>query len=245
MKQELEKIARELDIPVGDPYGLLALGAFLMQQEEEKTKELGIYALKEFIKQKPESSSGWHNLGLAYFGMGDVEKALTYLKKAYKLTPSDHKTLVALANAYSEEGKFKDALHYYDKALAISPGYLNAWTNLGTCYFKKGDYPKAKEAYKKALSLESNNQTAQIGLAEIKIRETMKEKALKVWQDLKKKTKVPQEDLALTFITFFREQLLEKAAKVLELMGGRWVDPSNNSVYELRGNTISVEFLKN
>jgi len=244
MKQELEKIAREFDIPIADPYGLLALGAFLGQREEEKNKELGIYALKEFLKSKPDSPSGWHNLGVIYLSMGDAEKALGYLQKAYKLASGDHKTIVALANAYSELGKYKEALHYYDKALAHSPGYVSAWTNLGTCCFKQGDYPRAKEAYKKALTLDGNNHTATVGLAEIKVREQMKEKAQKIWQELKKKNPVSQEDLALTFITFFRENLLEKAAKVLAIMGGSWLDPRDNSLYQLKGDTISVEFVK-
>jgi len=91
MKQELEKIAREFDIPIADPYGLLALGAFLGQREEEKNKELGIYALKEFLKSKPDSPSGWHNLGVIYLSMGDAEKALGYLQKAYKLASGDRR----------------------------------------------------------------------------------------------------------------------------------------------------------
>ncbi len=91
--------------------------------------------------------------GLAYFGLGEYEKAETSFKKAVKLNPDYSEARTSLGGIYLELGRWDDAIRESTKAAEdlFYRSREKALTHIGYAYFKKGDFETAKKYFKDAL----------------------------------------------------------------------------------------------
>ena len=116
------------------------------------------------IQEDPESLTRVYNsLGLVYFNLSDLPKALEYSSKALQINEEigNKKGIAAnlgnLGNIYNKLSDNPKALECYSKALHISEeignkaGIAAALANIGLVYSNLSDYPKALEYYSKAL----------------------------------------------------------------------------------------------
>jgi tetratricopeptide (TPR) repeat protein len=87
---------------------------------------------------------GYNNLGLVYFGEGNVAEAYRCYTKALQLEPNNADVNYNAGIAAMAQGDLAKAEEYLGKA-AGTQGNLNA--AMGTLYTMKGDYAAAKSAY--------------------------------------------------------------------------------------------------
>ena len=99
------------------------------------------------------TSETLNDLGLLYYKMGDVERALAQLDQAINTQP-------VFSSAYFNRGVIHSSIHQYAKAaqdyhrlLTINPNHFEAQYNLGVSYLRQKEYPKAISAFGKASSL--------------------------------------------------------------------------------------------
>lgn len=90
-----------------------------------------------------DEAESYRILGYQYHRQGNIDKAITYYKKAIELNPEYPTAYNDLGIAYEQQGKLAKAEENYLKALQLDPHYLRAHTNLGFLYDRMGEYEKA------------------------------------------------------------------------------------------------------
>jgi tetratricopeptide (TPR) repeat protein len=102
------------------------------------------------------------NRGADHLGMGEPEKALPLLQRAYELRPHDVATAINLAGAYVLLGRYREAVPVLEEALAHEPENEMVWINLGAAYLgnralaEEEQQLKAIEAFERAVELNPN-----------------------------------------------------------------------------------------
>ncbi|MFB0566961.1 MAG: tetratricopeptide repeat protein, partial [Candidatus Bathyarchaeia archaeon] len=206
MKKAVESHERALKIALGNGYVETALrvynnlAAALPAEENQRRLECCKKGFELAKKVGHISMISWigANLAWAYFGMGNMNKALLLLEESVALDrkannmPNLSFSLGALGLAYQVLGEWDKSEQYYKKALSISKG-LNQFQQiagnyqaLGWLHLDKEEYVKAREFYEKmhevyekagAKSLQMSDSFGLI-LAYIELREIKKAKNL-------------------------------------------------------------------
>lgn len=88
------------------------------------------------------------NLGLAYFGRGDYQQALSILRSALVGYPRDPRLRMSLGRVYFALDKIDMAIGEYKRAAEIQKDYANAYYYMGLAYLKVKDSNAAVVAFK-------------------------------------------------------------------------------------------------
>jgi len=122
------------------------------------------------IRQHPNSSKLYLELGLAFWGLNEYAHAFEAFERAVKLGPASAQAHNWLGAALMQQGDFPGAITEFKKAISLDPKYARAYTNLGSATAKNGDVTGAVVFFQKALSLEPSNVAAHLNLG-IALRE--------------------------------------------------------------------------
>ena len=85
-------------------------------------REDAIILLNKAINLEPNRSEAYNNRGLAYYGNGDIEKAISDYRKSMEIDPNYISAMVNMGNALSKQKKYSEALKYYQEALRKDDG---------------------------------------------------------------------------------------------------------------------------
>jgi tetratricopeptide (TPR) repeat protein len=121
----------------------------------------------------PNAATYRNNLGAAWNGKGNYDKAIEYYEKALNSDlenlGEDHPNVATYRNnlgaTWKAKGEYDKAIEYYEMALKSDlnnfgenhPKVATRWNNLGEAWRAKGHYDKAIEYYEKALESDLNN----------------------------------------------------------------------------------------
>ena len=115
-------------------------------------------ALKELLTAEDLDGSNYavlNNLGLAYYLMGEVPRAIEKLQGAVQANPQYTEARNNLGHAYIANKQYAEAEKQLDIAVKDLT-YTNpekSWTNLGHAYFMQQRFDNARFALNKAMSL--------------------------------------------------------------------------------------------
>jgi tetratricopeptide (TPR) repeat protein len=85
----------------------------------------------------------WHE-GVAWFQLGQFEKAATAFERAYRLNPWSFQVINNYASAMVKLNRYTEAVPLFEKALEINPRYDEGKFNLCFVYFQLADYARAE-----------------------------------------------------------------------------------------------------
>lgn len=119
------------------------------------------------IKLNPQNATSLFRLGMLYARRKDLQKAVTFLKEAYKYQPSDyksymgnlynnilyvHKRVVAynLGNYLTQIGQIAEGLKYLNEVISNCPEYSYPYFSISLVYFQKNNFQNALEYALKA-----------------------------------------------------------------------------------------------
>jgi tetratricopeptide (TPR) repeat protein len=140
---------------------------------EERWAE-GAQALETWFQtQTNPNSQAYYLLAVAYYSMGDLEKALPAAEKAVELAEQPQESWLQLVVALylqSEPARFEDAVPLLEQLTAIAPQKKDTWVRLSSVYGEIGDYPKALAAMEAANDAGLLTEDAEIKrLAELRV----------------------------------------------------------------------------
>ena len=98
-----------------------------------------------------------YNVGLVHLNRGNLDDAITYLRRALTINPNYYLALNALGLAYFMKGNLQDASGYLQRCLAINPTFSEARNNLGMVYQEQGYLDKAQQEYRMAAADKNYN----------------------------------------------------------------------------------------
>jgi len=109
------------------------------------------------FRQSPESSLVNNNLGIAYYRIGEYEKAVPYYQNAIRFNPQGIKAYNNLGATYYYLGQFNKAISYCKEAIRLRPHYPGANFNLALIYQSLGQYQETIYYYKRFLLREPDD----------------------------------------------------------------------------------------
>ena len=107
------------------------------------------HALLYLSKAKPltmthdEKGEWLNNMGMAYFHLSELDKAIDSLKDAVVLCPSESQYWTNLGGAYGSKGDYINSVSALKKGLRIAPESIQLRKNLAVTYIRMGKYPQA------------------------------------------------------------------------------------------------------
>jgi tetratricopeptide (TPR) repeat protein len=115
-------------------------------------------AFSAVIELQPAHASAWHLRGLAYYELGEGEKALADLSKAVQFAESDPQVLNNLAwlLVTCPETRLRDvarAIPLSKKAVQLAPQNGVCWNTLGVVQYRAENWKEAIEALGKSMEL--------------------------------------------------------------------------------------------
>lgn len=149
---------------VHDNYFSLA-NAGLCEAYRQKYELLGtarwLRAAEKFcllaISQDQMSMKAYKTMGKIYTEMGEIEKAIYFLKKAETINNRDFGVLVGLAAAYASQGDVEAAEKIYIDTLKENPKEWILYDGYGYFLFKNGRYDEAIKIYKEIINMVPEN----------------------------------------------------------------------------------------
>jgi predicted Zn-dependent protease len=89
----------------------------------------GIPFAREVVKLQPRYPFGHYLLGLLYFDVGDIARAMPALEEAARLVPQEPQFQFALGNAYARAGRKEDAARARAAFVRLRNGDASAVTS--------------------------------------------------------------------------------------------------------------------
>ena len=123
---------------------ILSLGAYSRNKLWSNPKDLWT----DCVKKSPNKSRPYVNLGFAYFGSGEYDKAVPLLERAIQLDPNNASAYFTYGIILQKTGEINTAIDVLKKSLEIDPTFNMPLYTLGVIYLEKGEYKDSVEAFK-------------------------------------------------------------------------------------------------
>jgi len=101
----------------------------------------------------PDQGAANINLALAYYGKGDLPKALNILRTSVVNNPGDPRARLHLGKVYFAMDKTDLAMVEYTKAIEIVPDYANAYYHLALAQLKTKNTAAAVTSFKQVIQI--------------------------------------------------------------------------------------------
>ena len=133
---------------------ILKLG---VQNQKEKNFKEAIKNYENIIKIDPSIVFAYHNLGLIYVEIENIDLAKKNFLLAIKINPLFIYSYINLGILFQNEGQKEKAIEYFEKIIEIDPKNISGYNNLGLVNASLGKYKKALKNYLKTLRIDSSN----------------------------------------------------------------------------------------
>jgi len=111
------------------------------------------------------SPRAYNNLGVEYYDIGRVKKAIASYKKAIEIYPKYVLAHNNLGVAYQAIEKNEEAIASFKKAIELNPEYIDAYNNLANMYMISGKKERAISVYNKVIEMNPDHAGAYNNLA--------------------------------------------------------------------------------
>ena len=139
---------------------------------------VAVTLLERVVAAEPQHKGAWNNLGLAYLGLRELDKAADAFTRQIAVNPYDEYAHNNLGRTFWMQQKYEEAIAAFRKQLAVNP--LDRWAhaNLGLLYRERRMYPQAVESLETAISITPGNAALHVGLGQSYLNLGQQEKAL-------------------------------------------------------------------
>ena len=174
-----------LGVEPGSEEGITALAKLQMDAGNDKE---ALELLEQFVKQHPDADAALQTLGEAYSATQQYDKAENAYKRASELNPDDVEIKKSEAQAAFLADDIDNAAKIYENLLKVEPEDGVARLRLGQIYRRQMKYDLAQENLLKAAEAFPDNVEIQFNLVLLDRDKGHLEDALRLANDLIKKT---------------------------------------------------------
>ncbi|MEZ4928085.1 MAG: tetratricopeptide repeat protein [Saprospiraceae bacterium] len=111
------------------------------------------------IELYPEYHDAFGGRGIAYFRLGEYDKAFDDYQVSLKYRPNNAPVLSNMGYIYFMRGQLDKAEEVYKESIKYDPRFVDARRNLGAVLAMKKQFPEAIEQWKEGLKYEPDNAT--------------------------------------------------------------------------------------
>jgi len=133
----------------------------------ERDREKFGRILQQLVDKFPKEKIAFHDLGVYYYGRGDLDKALKEFNKALELDPNYGEAHNYLEGIYDRLGDFTKAIEHAKKYVELNPGEPNPLDTLAATYFWMGNLDEAIAMYKGVLEIKPDFYWSMFGIGYI------------------------------------------------------------------------------
>jgi len=130
---------------------IIALGRVCFERNKVWENDLVLWF--ETSKVSPNSPRAHMNLSSAFYGVGELDRALVEIKAALRLYPTSYDSLLILGQIYLKQEKVEEAIQAFRYAISIYPDRAGAFNSLAVALGQKGQYLEAIDACKSSLKI--------------------------------------------------------------------------------------------
>jgi serine/threonine protein kinase/Flp pilus assembly protein TadD len=176
-RQEMEKLAREVDTAGQPPEALFVLEMGLAQRGATET---ALALLRRAQQAFPGDFWINHDLGMALRGCQPPqnEEAIRFLTVAVALRPDSAGVRLNLGNTLARAGRLGEAIVAYRQAIGLKPDFSKAHLVLGRALAEKGHFDEAVAACRRASQLKPDDSDAFYHLGSLLVRTGRVDEAL-------------------------------------------------------------------
>jgi tetratricopeptide (TPR) repeat protein len=122
---------------------------------------------REAIRIRPDYSDAHNGLGAVLADQGKLQDAIAEYREALRIDPRSAQAHNNLGTALADQGNDDGAVQEFLESLRIAPD-SNTHYNLGVILIRRGRAEEAAHHFETALQINPNNQSARLGLAQVK-----------------------------------------------------------------------------
>jgi tetratricopeptide (TPR) repeat protein len=134
--------------------------------------------LERVVELEPKDKTAWNNLGLAYMGQRQVDRAIDAFKKQLEINPYHEQANTHLGRAYLQQRRYPEAETAFKKQLELNPLDKYAHAILGHQYVEMERYDAAIPVLEKAISLSSEDASLHVEIGTAYLNSNKNEQAL-------------------------------------------------------------------
>jgi spore maturation protein CgeB/Flp pilus assembly protein TadD len=112
---------------------------------------------KKLLASKPQSADLHHTLGLVYFELGRMDRAIAYIERSIRINPHLSTAYRSLGDAYQRAGRLDDAISAYQKARSFAPKDPDTILNLGNALHRMERLEEALATYHEVFGILPNH----------------------------------------------------------------------------------------
>lgn len=170
----------ELDSSFGAAYSIRA--SILQQQRRTESFAEQLRLLHRAAELSPGVAWIQNNLGQAYRGVANWERAALHFAEAARISPQDPLAWRRLAQCRRMSGDLRGALEAYRTLLSVSPDEAAAENGIGICLGGLGDPDGAVDAFERAIKIDETFALAINNLGAAMVRRGELERARALFQ---------------------------------------------------------------
>ncbi len=193
---------------------------------------------RHILQEEPHHAPALHLLGIVAQQAGRHEEALSLLRQAVSLCPSDANYHYNLGLVQQVLGRTAEAIASYRESLRLSPDHASALNNLGHLALNSNQLDEAEECLRRSLRIQPENGAAHHNLGLVCKRRGKTEEALSCFRQAVRLR--PNEPM----IHFDFGQMLEQEGRfeeaVRELRKAASLQPDNAIIQSALGNVLTL-----
>ncbi len=156
LDEALDRYRRLLQINPDDQGPAVEFGALLIQLERWPEARV---ALPPLVGRHPAAIQLLLDLGAAFDGSGEIDRAVETYQKASALKPSDPEPYFRTAVAYARRERWEEAAAWYRQALDRDPGHVLSRFHLALVLERLGQVEAATAQYRAFLALAAGQES--------------------------------------------------------------------------------------
>jgi len=138
----------------GERVGMIMFGVPIEKVDEYNPivqTVVDTFALTEI--EEPVTAEDYTDRGLAYYDMGDYDRAIADFTEAIALDPDYARAYHLRGFAYFDQEKYDQAIADYTQVLVLQPDYAQAYYERALNYYTMGNYEQAIDGYTEAIDI--------------------------------------------------------------------------------------------